>query len=112
MARVLISDLLQNLKDIEEVKRFLSIAIQKILQQINGSLEFVQNVKASGPHDVTLVSGSVVKVDHGLGQTPQGYLVISQSAAFTIFKATSPEWDSGSIYLNASGSGTAKVLII
>lgn len=110
MARVLVSDLVQNLKDLEEVKRFLANALTKIIQQLNGSLEFVQNVRASSA-DVTF-NGSVQKIPHGLGIVPQGYIVISQSASFTVYKATSPEWDSNHIFLNASGNGTAKILVI
>lgn len=110
MARVLVSDLIQNLKDIEEVKRFLTNSITKIIQQLNGSLEFGPNVRASSS-DVTF-DGNVQKVSHGLGLVPQGYIVISQSAAFTIYKATSPDWDTNHIFLNASSNGTAKILVI
>lgn len=106
---------LQSLKEVPNLARFTSAAIDSIVSQVNGKLDFVDNVRVSGPLAVAFTTPNVaVKVIHFLGRQPVGYLVIGQDAAASIYfpsLVTFP-WTSTQIYLSASAIVNAQVFVL
>lgn len=91
------------------------IYIEKFMQAVkgvvNGNLEFAKNMLISSK-TVTFAQGGVdVKIDHGLGRIPRGYLVISRDTINHVYDGVSPATESF-IYLRAQGTLTAKIVFL
>lgn len=99
----------------QELRRYASIAIERIMGQINGGLSFGENLTASGPSVVTFASASdIQQVNHSLGRVPDGFIVIKLNAAITVYQPSGNEnaWQSDKIFLRASGAGTATLYVV
>lgn len=114
MARVRLYNVFSNLK-VEDFMRFVSAFLGSLVDEFNGKIDFVQNIRASGIHSVTFTSGSDIQsVDHKLGRVPSGWLLINLSTTGSIFKPSGAqyEWTSSTIYLQASNSTVAQIYVI
>lgn len=99
----------------QELRRYASIAIDRIMGQLNGGLSFGENITASGPSVVTFSgSGNVQMVSHNLGRVPQGFIVVNLDAGITVYQASGAgnAWQSDKIFLTASGAGTATLYVV
>lgn len=115
MGRVRTFNVFSNLDDFPDFARFVSAFLSDLIAQFNGTIDFVQNIRASGIHEVTFINSSQVEsVSHKLGQIPSGYLIISQTDSQTLYKpsGTQYEWTSNTIYLQSTGSMVAKIYVI
>lgn len=113
MAKVQIQPTLTNANGLEEVKRFGDMITQAIIRELNGRLQFVANIAAAGPYEVTFVNGTdPVQVRHSFGQVPQGFLVINLSAGIFVYKPASFEWTTTRIWLQASAAGVATIYLV
>lgn len=97
----------------EELRRFTAVAFDRLLRQVNGGLNFGQNIFASGPNTVEFSgSGDIVKVPHSLKKVPDGFIVINLTTAIILYKASAPEWSASDIYLSANGAGIATIWVL
>lgn len=115
MARVNnISTLIQGVNSIEGLRRFVANALDSILTQFNGKLDFGDNIRSFGPVAVEFSNTLPMKINHGLGRTPIGYFVVGLSAAAIVFnpdRASFP-WTDTQIFLQSNtASIDAQILI-
>lgn len=104
-----------NLSNFQDFQRFVSAFLDQLYTQFNGKIDFVSNIRASGPSVVGFTNSTNVRgVTHGLGFVPNGFLTINKTAAADIYAAngTSYPWTSTVIYLQASAGVTATFYVI
>ncbi len=85
-----------------QLRRWVAIYLQELSGIINGSLEFGINIKGAFIQASFPVANDQVRVAHGLGRVPQGYLVTNINANAVIYANGTPS-DSTNLYLKASG---------
>lgn len=124
MAKVKIFSQMSELIDANSFRRFVSALVADIVQKMNGTLSFVENIRATGggdkdnpsrPLGVTFPSSSdVLAVKHNLGFVPNGFLVVKLNSPEVVYAPTASayEWTSDTIYLQASGAVTASIYVI
>lgn len=96
--------------DVPELKKFLSIFGDNVVETINGNLDFSTNFNGKLMSVTFSSANSDVAVSHGLGRVPSGYLVYSRSASMVVYNGSSPS-TSSVIYLKASATGTVGLFI-
>lgn len=109
MARVTASTDIDQLKP-EEVQKFVDLALQDIVTQVNGELTIGENIKARLVSVTFSAANTDVQVSHTLGKIAQGYLVYSSSAATSIYNGSSGSTASA-IFLRASAPATVGLVI-
>lgn len=57
-------------------------------------------------------TGEVQEIQHGLGRTPLGFIVISKTAECDIWTAQLSSWNSESLFLNSSVSSVETRLVV
>ena len=105
---------LSQVEGIDDLRRYLAIFLSKLPTILNGQITFGDNIRSSSVLTVTFDSASqVVGVTHNLGYTPEGYLVVYQSAAVIVYAADygAYPWNNSQIFLTANGAATAKVIV-
>lgn len=102
--------LLQNVKTLEELRRFVTFSLEEIKRTVNGRLRFKANLRATGPLTVALTTAESA-VAHNLGVVPTGFLVVGLSANAVVFNGTKA-WTGDTIYLRASTTVTATLYVI
>lgn len=94
----------------EELKRFTSVALSAIGQQINGNLTFSDNLNVRFI-DVTFPSANIVTaIPHNLGRVPIMWLSGNVDASAIVFEGQSA--DNTNVYLEASAACSARILVI
>lgn len=117
MAGIRIFSVFSNLPTFSEFARFVSAWAGEMVQQFNGNIEFVKNIKAAGPYTVTITSGETLAIHHTLGRIATGYLLIFQDqqvALSGVDNETYP-WDKDTIYISrpvGGGSTVVKLYVI
>jgi hypothetical protein len=100
----------------EDLRKWVSQALQSIAQSFNGNISFNNNLDVDGPHSVVFPSaGTPVSVIHSLGRVPAGFIVINQNASFDIYQPPVAQypWSSTQVWLETGGgSGTAIVYFL
>lgn len=116
MAKVTnISTLLQRVSSLEDLRRFVSSGLDALITQVNGKLDFVDNVRCDGPLTVVFNAAyTTVRVTHGLGRTPIGYLIIQQNGAASVIRptGTGTVWDDVQIFLQADTTVTVQLFVV
>lgn len=109
MGKIQSSSKIENLPDLDEVKRYTSIALDDIIDNINGNLTVRDNLSMKLVSVTFTAANTELLVAHGLGRTPQGYLIASLTNAATIYDGTS---ENGIVnyYLKSSAICGARVL--
>jgi hypothetical protein len=109
-----ISTLIQGLKTVPDLSRFIASALDSILTQLNGKLTFGENIQSFGPVSVTFTDTQPLKIAHGLGRTPSGVVITGMDRAAILFypnKTTFP-WTDTQIFLQSdTASLVADILI-
>jgi len=96
---------LQNVSNVQALRRFVGAALNSIVLQLNGKLDIVDNLRASGPISVSFSSANEpVKIIHGLARQPVGYWLIKQDFSGSVYVPNEVvyPWNSGQIYLSSS----------
>lgn len=100
-----------NLKTEDERARYVQIFLQEVLEQVNGGLEFTENIKAK-ILDLKFTSANTdLAITHGLGKIPIGYWIVGKSSASVNLYDGINEWTKNLIYLRSGATGTAKVIV-
>lgn len=91
--------------------RYIQAFMEAVKQTVNGKLDIASNVNLA-PKTVTFgAANSDLQIAHNLNRIPRGYIVISRTAGFVVYDGSTP-WTRSNIYLKASSTGTAKIVII
>lgn len=109
MSRITASPYVDRLPD-DERPRFTAIILQQIVDALNNGLDFGTNFNARTLSITFSAAGTDTALAHGLGRPPVGYIVVGRDGAFTVYNgatASTPNL----IYLRASSTGTASVLV-
>lgn len=103
---------LQNVATLEDLRRYTALALNGILAQFNGKIDFGDNVRTSGPIAISFVTpNATVSVNHTLGRTPIGYFVSGQDAAGSVLLANQASWTANTVFLTASAAMNAQVML-
>lgn len=101
---------LANVESWEDLRRFSSQIINRLVDAVNGKLSFGDNLESSQISVTFSAANSTISVDHTLRRIPSGYIVTGRSANIQVFDGNTPNTDK-KIYLQSSGAGTAQVLV-
>ena len=97
-------------EDGEAAKTELASFIDQIAFIINGNLDLIQNLKMETLNVSFPSAGSEQDVRHRLGRVPVGYLVISRSAAISVYDGSN-DWNQNSLFVRSSAPGRARLLV-
>lgn len=115
MARITnISTLIQGIKTIDDLRRFVASALDSILTQLNGKLDFGDNIRTFGPVTVTFSNTLPMKINHGLGRTPIGFFVtyLDRAAIIYVPNQTSFPWTDTQVFLQSNtASAVANIMV-
>lgn len=109
MSKVTASTDIDNVKT-EEIARYVDIALQDIVDKINGNLDFQTNFNGILVTVAFATANANTPVTHNLGRQAVGYAQQASTAAMSLYNGTSPS-TSSTIYLKSSGVGTVTILI-
>lgn len=116
MSKISIFSRFSELDTFKEFQRFVSAYIDQLTAQFNGNINFVSNVRASGPHDLTFSNGATyIGVTHSLRAIPTGIMPIYTGVTAAVLYAApgaSLAWTDSVIYLQASTGCTARIYVI
>lgn len=84
--------------------------VKGLTDALNGNLNFSDNVQSSQISIEFTGSDVNTRQIHGLGRKPAGYLVMGAAAAMSIYDGSSENTEK-EIYLRASATGTARILV-
>lgn len=109
-----ISTLIQGVETIADLRRFLANAMDSILTQLNGKLDFGDNIRTFGPTNVLFSTTLPTKINHGLGRTPIGYFVTSLDAAAIIYvpNQTSFPWTDTQVFLQSNTANLNAAILL
>jgi hypothetical protein len=93
----------------DQFKRFVQIFLQDAQRVVNGSIELLKNVKLKSKTITFTAANTNVTVQHGLGFTPNGYIMAGGTAAMVIYDGSVTK-SSSNITLKSSAAGTATIL--
>ncbi len=96
--------------DLEEVKKYLADFAKDTVQQVNGNLNFFDNIKCN-IIDVTFSTANVdVPIRHTLGKTPTGYWLVKTNVAAILYTGSTPATPEF-ITLKSSVAATTKIFL-
>lgn len=112
MASVKESADLDNLPDLDTVKRYASRILNELKDQVNGQLDFSSNIKSFGPSQVVFNRVNAdIAVTHTLRNVPQGFIIINSLQPIRVYQGTTP-WTKDKLYLRSDVVGTVTILVI
>lgn len=95
----------------EEVKRWISIALDQIGQILNNGLSLTDNFNAKFITVSFPVANSEVAAPHGLGRVPSSYIILGANAAMSVYDGTSTSTASV-LYLKSSAVGSVRLMVV
>lgn len=101
---------LSNIKDPEDLQRFLSNTTGQIVSALDGSLSLSDNLNGEFLNFSFVTSNTDTTVTHSLGRVPAGYIVTSNNSNKTIYDGSTNNTASY-LVLRASGAGTASIYV-
>ena len=75
----------QSNKSFEEFSRWVSVSLEEIIRAINGRIALTENVDAQNISITFSSANADVSFGHSLDRVPSGYVVISQTAALSVY---------------------------
>lgn len=100
----------QSLKSWQDLMRFTTQSLTNFSQILAGNVGFSDNIFCQIVTGVTLTT-SQVAIEHTLGRTPIGYLVLQRDAAQVVYNGTS-RWNKTTIYLRAGGTVVCDIAVL
>ena len=94
----------------QDLRRYSSQALSEIIDEINGQIDVIGNLRTSQISVVFPGAGVQVKAPHALERAPAGYFVSGLSAPVIVYNGTDAA-TSSEIYLRANGAATATVVV-
>ena len=99
----------------QDFQRFVSNLFDNLFEQINGKLDFQENIRSSPLQTVVFTGSSDIhEITHNLGFVPHGIIPIKLSANAVIYAPSGSQytWTSTNIFLQSSAAVTASLYII
>lgn len=84
MGRIDSPDNLASVRSWEELREYVARFFRRADLELNGRLDFVDNIRAAGPFTVTLMPAQDTVIRHGLSVVPLGVLPIEQAIAASV----------------------------
>lgn len=94
----------------EDLRRFVSLQFKQILEIVNGNLNFTDNLRSVILNVTFPAANQDVKILHGLGVVPKGYIVIDSRTALTVTR-TQNSTDSEIVLSSTAAASDVKLLI-
>jgi len=111
MGRIKVPLSCSNTEDFENLRRFSSKSISDIVAELNGRIDFEENIR-SKIHDIVFVTANAdLKIEHGLDYVPKGYMVAGISNAAIVYDGSQASTRT-SIFLKCNAANTKVKLII
>lgn len=110
MSRIKVPQDLANLESFEQFRRYASQSISQIVNIVNGSLSFGDNVNVSVVSVEFVNANQEVKVPHGLGRAPLGWFVSRPSVAMQVYVGVSDD-TAFEVYVRSSVVGTCTLVV-
>lgn len=103
-----------NLKTWQELRRWTSVALQTIRQELNGNITFQENIAAAGPYTLTFEGPGILQLRHDLGEVPQVIMGQKLSANINVWAPQGADyvWQEGIIWLESSGAGSITFYLV
>lgn len=109
--------------DASDFQRFCAAFVDSLVDQFNGGIQFVTNIRAMGagdkdspslPLQISLIAATDTKIAHTLGVIPNGILVVKIDTDDVIFApaGTSTAWTTTNIWLRTNSNVNASIYII
>lgn len=99
-----------NLETLDSLTQHLNIFTDDLISNVNGNLEFGENIKTSLVTINFTAANTEVAVTHTLGRVPIGYMQVGANAAASLYAGTSANTD-GIIYLKSSAIAIVNALV-
>ena len=109
MGLVQASSNITNIKETEERFRFITLFLSEMQEQFNGNIEILKNLKVKLISARFSAADTNTSVTHGLGFTPNGYILVGASAAMSLYDGTGTT-NTTVKSLKSSATGTASIL--
>jgi hypothetical protein len=108
--RITASTDIDNVKPPEDVPRYVELALQDIVQQVNGNLTFAENIRCKLLSITFSSSDTDTTVTHGMGRVPAGYIVSGKSVACSVYDG-SVDATAQTITLKSSAAATVGLIV-
>lgn len=102
---------LQNVKTLDDLKRYVTIFLGQVSDAINGKISVSDNIRAQTVFVTFAVSATTYAVPHTLNSTPVGYLLIGANSPLSLYDGASPS-DRQTLFVQSSATGVAKILVL
>lgn len=99
-----------NLKDWEDLKRWITVWARDVESQINGNLDFTANIRCKLIDYTFLLANTEYGISHSLRKIPTGYILVNTNVATVLYNGGSTNTDSV-IYLKVNTAATCKILV-
>lgn len=99
-----------NVTTFEDLRKWTDFSLSDISDILNGHVSFNDNIDAKIASAVFSSANTDTQITHGLNRIPIGYIDIKKNATIS-FKDGNAAWTTTTIYLQASGSGSATFLV-
>lgn len=112
MAKVQASTEITNLQGQAEITKYIQLALQDIVAQVNGELEVTNNLKMNVVSVRFPEANKDVTIEHGLNKVPTGYIVVSRnSTGVQVFNGSGSNIKNNiTIRLRSGGVGGAQIM--
>lgn len=110
MSKITQSTDFDRLQTLEDLKRYLNKFGEDVVAQVNGGLTFAENLDATTVSVTFSSANTDTALAHGLNRIPTGYILVGSTAAMGLYDGVNASTAS-LLYLRASATGTARVLI-
>lgn len=99
-----------DLKQDSEKFRYIQLFAQSTKNAVNGNLEVLKNIKCVIKEVSFTATNTDTLVNHGLGFTPNAYILAGSTVAMSIYDGSQTA-NSSNIVLKSNAVGTARILI-
>ena len=97
-------------KTVQDLARYITIAIGEIVNAINGQISFQDNISGNFVTFTFTGASQTVGQQHNLGRVPTGYIVSQRSTGVEVFDGTTGN-TSDTLYLQSTGAGSITVFV-
>lgn len=115
MSKVQTAISVSNVASWQDLRRYVDIALNRIVSEFNGNINFVDNIAASGPLFASFTASAVpVTITHSLGKVPTGFLLVSTDAPISVYAYNGPvvAFLQKSVTLAANGAGNIRFYVV
>jgi len=109
--RISASSDLQNIKSLDDLKRFVSIFCGQVQDAFSGKISVTDNIRAQIISVTFAIGATTYTIPHTLGAVPVGYVLIGANSPLSLYDGVSQN-TKDLIFLQSSATGIAKVMVL